>query len=115
MYSRGLRGFSLAAILLLAALLAGASTKLVMSWKNPNYAGKHFKKILVVGMSQNLAIRANFEDDLAAKLAKPGIDARGDPGREPGVVGLGHGHLRTALCLSVTTLKLLGICYEGKS
>jgi hypothetical protein len=71
---RGLRGFVLSGMMVLVTVLAGASTKLVMSWKNPNYAGKHFKKILVVGMSQNLAIRANFEDDLAAKLAKPGIE-----------------------------------------
>jgi hypothetical protein len=61
-------------VVCVAMVLASASTKLVMSWKNPQYAGKHFKKVLVVGMSQNLAIRANFEDDLEAKLARPGIE-----------------------------------------
>jgi len=61
-------------VILAALVTADGKTKLVMSWKNPQYAGKHFKKVLVVGMSENVAIRANFEDQLAAKLAKPGVE-----------------------------------------
>ncbi len=46
-----------------------------MSWKNPNYTGQQFKTILVIGMSNNLQTRADFELALAAKIMRPGITA----------------------------------------
>jgi hypothetical protein len=61
----------------LAGLTAGncKSTKLLTSWKNPNYAGQRFHKILVVGMSNNPATRADFEDALSHKIARNGVEA----------------------------------------
>ena len=61
----------------LAGLTAGncKSTKLLTSWKNPNYAGQRFHKILVVGMSNNPATRADFEDALSHKISKNGVEA----------------------------------------
>lgn len=63
------------------ALVVGAlsvvvfgSTKLVMSWKNPNYPEPHFKRILVLGMSDKTEVRANFEDALSGKISRPGIE-----------------------------------------
>jgi len=63
--------------LVLAALAIGncKSTKLIASWKNPSYAGQRFQKILVVGVSNNPATRADFEDALASKIARNGIEA----------------------------------------
>lgn len=69
-------------ILVVGLLLAGLtgvgvckSTKLLSSWKNPNYAGQRFHKILVIGMSNNPATRSDFEDALSLKIARNGIEA----------------------------------------
>jgi hypothetical protein len=56
-----------------ASIATDASTKLAASWKNPNYSGQQLKKILVVGMSNNLTTRSDFEVALAAKITRPGI------------------------------------------
>lgn len=64
----------LMALMLLAAATTGdASTKLKMSWRNPTYSGQPFSKILVLGMSNNLETRADFEIALAASITRPGI------------------------------------------
>ena len=63
-------------LLTLLGLALGKSTKLVMSWKNPGYAsGKKFDRVLALGLSDKTAIRADFEDALAAELAKTGVTA----------------------------------------
>ncbi len=62
----------LIALLLFGARGGEASTKLKMSWKNPNYSGQRFKQILVIGMSNNLETRADFEVALASKITRPG-------------------------------------------
>ncbi len=67
--------------MLMAVLLATSavahckSTKLVASVKNPSYAGHHFKKVLVIGMSDNPAIRSDFEDAMAGQLNRDGVHA----------------------------------------
>lgn len=63
-------------VFLLAALTAtvGKSIKVVTSWLNPNYEGQAFHKVLVMGVAQNLEVRADFEDQMAAKIARPGIE-----------------------------------------
>src|SRR3954454_4237076 len=64
----------IALVLCSSSLLNGKSTKLITSWKNPKYSGAAFKKVLVIGMSANPGRRADFEDALAASLAKPSIE-----------------------------------------
>jgi hypothetical protein len=61
--------------LLLAALIpvSGKSVKMITSWFNPNYQGQTFHKILVIGVAQNPEVRADFEDGLAAQIARRGI------------------------------------------
>ena len=60
-------------IVLLAVLLATAkSSKLVISWKNPNYVAKKFHRVLALGLSDKTGVRANFEDALAEQLAATG-------------------------------------------
>jgi hypothetical protein len=67
----------LSTVVLLLVVTAGswASTKLRVSWHNPNYARPRFKTILVMGMSNNLQTRADFEVALAGKITRPGITA----------------------------------------
>jgi hypothetical protein len=66
--------FMLLLSLLGAAL--GKSTKLVMSWKNPAFvAGKKFNRVLALGLSDKTAVRADFEDALAAQLTQIGATA----------------------------------------
>jgi hypothetical protein len=54
--------------------LVAEAARLVVSWKNPAYTGGKPARVLVIGMSQDPAIRADFEDDMAAALAKDGVD-----------------------------------------
>ncbi|MGC2108443.1 MAG: hypothetical protein WA655_02935 [Candidatus Korobacteraceae bacterium] len=63
--------------LLLAASAAGncKGTKLVASVKSPTYNGQRFKKVLVIGMSDNPAIRSDFEDAMASQLKRDGVHA----------------------------------------
>jgi len=67
---------TLLGIFLLAVLTAvsGKSVKMVTSWFNPDYQGQTFHKILVIGVAQNLEVRADFEDEMAAQIARPGIE-----------------------------------------
>jgi hypothetical protein len=66
----------LVVLLSLLGLALGKSTKLVMSWKNPAYAsGKKFDRVLALGLSDKTAIRADFEDALAAQLMQTGVSA----------------------------------------
>ena len=54
------------AVILAGATLAnGKSTKLVASWKNPQYSGAPFHRVLVLGMSAKPGVRADFEDALS--------------------------------------------------
>jgi hypothetical protein len=48
--------------------------KLLVSWKNPDYSGSKSRRILVIGMSENPEVRADFEDDLSSALANDGLE-----------------------------------------
>jgi hypothetical protein len=67
---------ALLSFFLLAALAgsSGKAVKMITSWFNPNYEGQTFHKILVIGVAQNLEVRADFEDAMAAQIARPGIE-----------------------------------------
>jgi hypothetical protein len=51
------------------------STKLLASVTNPTYAGQHFKRVLIIGMSDNPAIRTEFESAMSAALKDIGVHA----------------------------------------
>jgi len=53
---------------------------MVTSWFNPNYEGQVFHKVLVIGITQDLPVRADFEDAMAAQLARP--DMQTIPGNQ---------------------------------
>jgi hypothetical protein len=63
-------------LFLLVGLVAisGKSVKMITSWFNPNYEGQTFHKILVIGVAHNLEVRADFEDGMAAQIARAGIE-----------------------------------------
>jgi hypothetical protein len=78
--------------LLIALCAVGAkAAKIVTSWFNPDYHGKTFHKILVIGVAKDPEVRADFEDAMAAKVARPGIETipgnhillRPDPNAKP--------------------------------
>jgi hypothetical protein len=62
------------ALVVLPAANAKA-VKLLMTWKNPNYSGQRPHRILVIGMSENPEIRADFEDDLSSAITNDGLEA----------------------------------------
>lgn len=49
------------------------SSKLVFTWKNPNYSGGSFKNILVIAMNGRASSRADFEDRVVKEFARPGV------------------------------------------
>jgi hypothetical protein len=80
-----LRSTNLLAAVLIWALTFGAlailpvanakAAKLLMSWKNPNYSGQKPHRILVIGMSENPEVRADFEDDFSSAIANDSLEA----------------------------------------
>jgi hypothetical protein len=76
-FTRGLvfRPTSLSFFLMVVlAAVDAKSVKMITSWFNPNYEGHTFHKILVIGVAKNLEVRADFEDEMAAQIARPGIE-----------------------------------------
>jgi hypothetical protein len=69
------RAFLFTVIFLSACTLAYSKSKLVMSWKNPSYSGERFQRILIIGMSDDPVVRLDFEDALAEKLTRDGLEA----------------------------------------
>ena len=49
--------------------------KLLVSWKSPTYSGQKPHRVLVIGMSENPEVRADFEDDLSAAITGDGLEA----------------------------------------
>ena len=67
-------------VLAVATLIAGCfafgkSSHVVMSWRNPNAPNQQFRRVLALGLSEKTAIRADFEDALAAQLEEKGRQA----------------------------------------
>lgn len=65
-------------ILAILAALTGVnakSTRFLFTWTNPSYSGAHFANILVLGINGKVENRAEFEDQLSAAIARPGIQA----------------------------------------
>ena len=56
-------------------LVACASTSLTNSWSSPDYKGPALKRLLVVGISNQPALRRTFEDEFVKDLKAVGVDA----------------------------------------
>jgi hypothetical protein len=64
-----------ALVLFGATIATGKSTKLITSWKNPEYSGSRFHRVLVLGMSTRPGVRADFEDALSKLVTRDGVEA----------------------------------------
>ena len=65
-----------AAALAVAALTScAASTQLTSSWADPAAAGRSYKKIVVVGVTDKAPIRREYEDAFSRELAARGVQA----------------------------------------
>jgi len=62
-------------ILAILPVANAAAAKLLVSWKNPVYSGPKPHWVLVLGMSGNPEVRADFEDDLSAAIKGDGLEA----------------------------------------
>lgn len=64
------------AFLVLVVFLSGcSSTKLIDTWREPDYKGEPFNHLLVIGVSDEIANRRIFEDSFVAQLTARGITA----------------------------------------
>jgi hypothetical protein len=67
--------FALVALIALSALISGCQTTSIQSaWFDTNFAGPPFRKIIVVGLTDNVADARVFEDLFAGKLRAAGIE-----------------------------------------
>lgn len=53
----------------------GSSTQLVNQWSNPAYTSPSFKKVMVIGVTQQATMRRTFEDEFTAQLKTAGVNA----------------------------------------
>jgi len=67
-----MRLYLIAAVLGMASC---ASTQVVNQWSNPAYTSPSFKKIMVIGVTKQNAIRRSFEDAFSAQLKAAGVNA----------------------------------------
>ena len=59
----------------IAGFASAKSTKLVTSWRNPQYSASKFHRVLVLGVSANPGTRADFEDALSKLVGRDGVEA----------------------------------------
>jgi hypothetical protein len=62
-------------LLLIGGSGSAKSSKLVMSWHNPEAPTTKFHRVLALGLSEKTAVRADFEDALATQLEADGLMA----------------------------------------
>jgi len=67
MSKRGTRVLAACSVLML--LVGCASTKLISGWRDPNYSGQPFRKILVIGVTKQSAARRILEDEFVRQLS----------------------------------------------
>ena len=61
------------AILTVASLSSCTTSRLVTQQSNPDYVGKPFKTVMVVGVAADDIVRRTFEDRVVALLDKRGV------------------------------------------
>ena len=53
-------------VLTVLTTVSAKSIKMVTTWFNPKHEGQAFHKVLIIGVAQNLEVRADFEDKKSA-------------------------------------------------
>jgi hypothetical protein len=87
----------LLAVSVVLALGGCAQTKLNAVWKDPTYAGDRLRKILVIGVAENLDRRKTFENQFVAALELKGVDAVSSLRLIPGEEKLSKERIRSAI------------------
>lgn len=64
-----------ALIAIVVILASCSSAEMVENWKNPDIVIFDAYKVLLVGMTQNEAVRADFETELKAQFEKRGVES----------------------------------------
>lgn len=62
-------------VILLIALMGCSSTELVENWKNPDIVLFNADKVLLVGMTQNMEAREEYETKLHKEFKERGVEA----------------------------------------
>lgn len=62
-------------VILLMALMGCSSTELVENWKNPDIVLFNADKVLLVGMTQNMEAREQYETELHKEFKERGVEA----------------------------------------
>lgn len=93
--ARRARALRAAAMLGLAA--CGTVTTVPLVWKDPDYAGAGFQRILVIGVAEQPGTRRLFEDRFAAALAERGAAATASYALLPDPNRLGEERIRAAM------------------
>jgi hypothetical protein len=65
-------------IIMLSILCSCSATRLTGTWVSPDYRGKRFHRILVLGVCKNETYLRIFEDSMSRELRKRGVQA--EPG-----------------------------------
>jgi len=55
-------------VLIVTAALGCASTRIVDTWRDPNFSGPPLKRMMVIGVSKRAGIRRTFEDEFVREL-----------------------------------------------
>jgi len=64
-------------VIVLFLMVGCSSTRMVDSWKSQEYTNYKPKKVLIVGMTDNLTARMQFEEQLTSEFKDSGIEAMG--------------------------------------
>ncbi len=70
-----LRYFVAAALLAVIAVGCATGPRVVSAWRDPAFKGPAFKKVAVVGLTQNESTQRVFESAFAMKLREQGVQA----------------------------------------
>ncbi len=84
------------ALFVALALAACSATRLTSAWLSDSYHGPAFKKIIVLGVSEDGATRRLFEDSFAASLTRSGVQAFPGYTLLPGIEDPTPGQVRDA-------------------
>lgn len=63
------------AVLAMATLAACSSTSLKEAWTDPEYKGQPLKRVLVIGVTENVRNRRAFEDAMVSAFRGRGVEA----------------------------------------
>ena len=60
-------------VLIVTAALGCASTRILDTWRDPNFSGPPLKRIMVIGVTRQAGIRRTFEDEFVRELEGKGV------------------------------------------